>query len=173
MCPSLPEKDIHTYVIRMKVMITGHRPDKLGGYDENNPVAKRIKTELSMQLELLLFEDPKIEIITGLAQGADTWFAEIGIEKNIPIHAYIPFTGQESMWPKKAQERYREILAKCKVAKLISQEVSKKAFLQRNDAMVHDADMAIAVWDGSSNSGTGYTTRKLKLVRKKVIVINT
>ncbi len=160
-------------VIEMKVMITGHRPERLGGYDENNPVAKRIKTELSMQLELLLLEDPKIEIITGLAQGVDTWFAEIGLEKNIPIYAYIPFTGQESKWPKKSQERYREILAKCKVAKIISQEGSKNAFLQRNDAMVHDADMAIAVWDGSSNSGTCYTIHKLNLVRKKVIVINT
>ena len=156
----------------MKVMITGHRPKRLGGYDENNPVARRIKTELSMQLELLLLEDPKIEIITGLAQGVDTWFAEIGIEKNIPICAYIPFTGQESRWPKKSQEKYREILAKCKVAKIISPESSKNAFLQRNDAMVHDTDIAIAVWDGSSNSGTGYTIRRLNGIRKKVIVIN-
>jgi len=156
----------------MKVMITGHRPDRLGGYNENNTIAQRIKEELKAQITHLLADHPDLELITGLAQGVDTWFAEIGLENDIPVHAYIPFSGQQSRWPKAAQDRYSSLLRRCSSAKTICDHPSKKAFLERNDAMIHDCEMAIAVWDGSQNSGTGYTVRRIQKSGKSVVVLH-
>ena len=156
----------------MKVMITGHRPDRLGGYNEQNPVALRIKDELSKQFIQLLDAHPNLELITGLAQGVDTWWAELGLKNQVPVHAYLPFTGQQSKWPRPAQDRYFGLLAKCKSSKFISPVASKQAFLERNDAMIRDCDMAIAVWDGSTDSGTGYTVRRLRQADRKVIVLH-
>lgn len=153
-------------------MITGHRPNRLGGYNESNPIALRVKATLSAHLLQLLADHPDLELITGLAQGVDTWGAEIGIENNIPVHAYLPFTGQQSRWPKAAQDKYFDLLTKCKSSKFISSVASEQAFLDRNDAMVRDCDMAIAVWDGSMSSGTGYTVHRLRTARKKVIVLH-
>jgi uncharacterized phage-like protein YoqJ len=155
----------------MKIMITGHRPNRLGGYNENNPIAINIKNTLVLKIAELQSVHSDLEFITGLAQGVDTWFADIGIDNDIPIHAYLPFTGQQSKWPMPAQDRYLKLLKKCKSSNFISPKASRQAYLDRNDAMVNACDMAIAVWDGSP-SGTGYTVRKLQQTGKKVIIIH-
>lgn len=49
----------------MIVAFTGHRPNKLGGYFEPNPVAIRVKKFLREELEKL---NPD-RAITGMAQG--------------------------------------------------------------------------------------------------------
>lgn len=155
----------------MKLMITGHRPDLLGGYNENNPTANEIKKILSAKIAELHSAHPDLELISGLAQGVDTWFADIAIEMGIPLHAYLPFSGQQSRWPRPAQDRYAALLQRCKSSTIVSQFASKQAYLARNDAMVCKCDMAIAVWNGLP-SGTGYTVRKLQQTGKKVIIIN-
>lgn len=152
-------------------MITGHRPNRLGGYDENNPTARKIKKILALKVAELHSVHPDLELITGLAQGVDTWFADIGIKTSLPIHAYLPFSGQQSKWPRPAQDRYATLLQKCKSSIIVSPCASRQAYLDRNDVMVNACDMAIAVWDGSP-SGTGYTVRKLQQTGKKVIIIH-
>ena len=55
----------------MKICITGHRPDKLYGYNLNNPRYK----ELFKRFKELLIENNCTEAITGMALGADMLFA--------------------------------------------------------------------------------------------------
>lgn len=160
--------------INMKIMITGHRPNKLGGYDPENPTALHVKDQIRSTLQNLVDNHGKdIELITGMAQGTDQWYATIGMEEfKLDVHAYIPFDGQESRWPDHAKRIYRYILSECKTVSIISDKPSRNAFLKRNTEMVNDCDLAIAVWNGDLKSGTGSTVQKLRKAGKLVIVID-
>ncbi len=117
------------------LMITGNR--KL-----HDPIAIRI------QLSDLIDERRPDIAISGMATGTDQIFAEICIEKGIPLHAYIPFSGQENRWSVGLQRRYRELLTHCKKKVIVCDSASKQAFQNRNVAMVKAANRAIAVTDG-------------------------
>jgi len=117
------------------LMVTGNR--KL-----HDPAAVRI------QLSDLIDERRPDIAISGMATGTDQIFAEICIEKGIPLHAYIPFSGQENRWSVNMQRRYRELLTHCEKKVIVCDAASKQAFQTRNVAMVKAANRAIAVTDG-------------------------
>jgi hypothetical protein len=52
----------------MKIMITGHRPNKLGGYN-NSPIQERIRAWIRTQLTDRLSNEPVL--ISGMALGVD------------------------------------------------------------------------------------------------------
>ena len=98
--------------------------------------------------------------ISGMAVGADQLFAEICIEKGIPVIAYIPFLGQENRWHTRAQERYRSLLSQCSEKIIVCDSASIQAFQTRNAAMVAASTRAVAVWDRHPG-GTANTVRLL------------
>lgn len=133
------------------VMLTGHRPNKLGGYSTNNPVQKRIRKRLTKILSGLGHKEAKLGVISGMAIGADQIWAEVAVELGIPFSAYMPFKGQESKWPELSQQKYRKLLDKAYHAKFVNDgEYAVWKMQKRNEAMVDDADLCIAVWDGTS-----------------------
>lgn len=114
-------------------------------------------------------------IITGMALGADTLFALVGLEmpKIQKIIAAIPFEGQETMWPSNSQNRYHWILSQPKVEKVyVSEPGYHPAKMQiRNQWMVDHADRIIAVWDGTAG-GTKNCVSYAKRVGIEMIRIN-
>jgi uncharacterized phage-like protein YoqJ len=78
-----------------KVAVTGHRPDKLWGYDMLQPKYTKLRAAIRARMEEL---NGQIGI-TGMALGVDQLFAEVCIEMGIPFIAAIPFLGQASRWP--------------------------------------------------------------------------
>lgn len=64
----------------MIIAATGHRPDKLGGYDDD--VMKRLKDLARGYLEK---QEVLAEVISGMAQGWDTAIALVAIELEIPL----------------------------------------------------------------------------------------
>lgn len=144
----------------MKLMITGHRPNKLGGYGMDSAVVESIDVELRKIVSAL---DPAADVaICGMAQGVDQMFAEICMEFRIPVHAYVPFEGQESRWPTQAVTKYRSLLHRCVDVTVCSDHPLMSAFLLRNAMMVRDSDSAIAVWDGS-RGGTANTVDMINI----------
>ena len=60
----------------MKLMVTGHRPKDLGGYSDN-PTQEWIRQELRrVLLKAKKKYGDNLEIISGMALGVDTWWAE-------------------------------------------------------------------------------------------------
>ena len=154
----------------MKLMITGHRPDKLGGYGMDSATVAHVEKELRKIVSAL---DPATDTaISGMAQGADQLFVKICFEFGIRVSAYIPFTGQDSRWPKKAQDEYRALLRRCETVTTCTPHASKDAFNLRNALMIRAADAAIAVWDGS-RGGTGNTVSMLRLADVPCEIIQT
>jgi uncharacterized phage-like protein YoqJ len=136
------------------VAFTGHRPDKIGGYNPNAEKRIWVREQIAAQLERgLAKHGEKLWVITGGALGVDQDAAEIAHEMGIPFTVMIPCVEQEAMWPREAKQRYWNML---EVASEVVQ-VSDKSYNEdkfcmqrRNMQMIDCADIVIAVWDGST-----------------------
>ena len=154
MCPSETEEVEAEETEHFFVAFTGHRPDKIGGYNPNAPKRIWVREQIQAQLERgLAKHGEKLWVITGGALGVDQDAAEIAYKMGIPFTVMIPCVEQEAMWPREAKQRYWNMLD---VASEVVQ-VSDKAYSEdkfcmqrRNMEMIDCADIVIAVWDGST-----------------------
>ncbi len=147
-------------------MITGHRPSKLGGYGPS-ATQDAVRAWMRVQIRALLIEadetNAQLTLVGGMALGVDQWWAEEGLQLDVPVHAFVPFEGQESTWPTASQERYHEILGRCAEVTIVSPGAYAAWKMQaRNVAMIEYANRHYAVWDGSS----GGTANAVAVIRK-------
>lgn len=146
--------------------MTGHRPHLFPcKYDEQDVWAYNVKKEIR---NFILRYNPDI-CISGMAIGADTWFAEEAIKAKIPLHAYIPFKGQGNAWPEFVKARYNKIIKEASLVKCISESYNKQVFFERDKAMVNDCDEMLSIRDpGVTKGGTVYTIKYAEKMGKKV-----
>lgn len=131
--------------------ITGHRPDKLGGYTQPNSFSTAICEKLQ---ESFLAIRPSL-VLSGMALGVDQWAANVCINLGIPFDAVVPFQGQESTWPDSSISYYRYLLTKARRVEMLSPGPYSPALLhKRNRWMVDHADAVLAVWNGDMEGGT-------------------
>jgi uncharacterized phage-like protein YoqJ len=150
------------------VAFTGPRPQKLGGFDNETNLSKPIKAKLKQVLE----EIKPVKTISGLAQGIDSWAIDVCLELSIPYIGACPFLGQEKVWPKESQERYHKYLKLAEKVVIVSEGGYAGYKMQvRNEWMVDNCDLLIAVWDGTMG-GTGNCVNYAKSKNKKMIIIN-
>lgn len=140
----------------MDMMITGHRPNKLYGYNLNVYQWQLLKNKIAR----ILLDKRCGTFYTGMALGVDTIAAMAALDlkqsgTNIKVVACIPFVGQENRWPLQSREQYRKLLSLCdeQVVVCTGGYQPYKMHL-RNKYMVDRSDIVIAVWDGS-DGGTG------------------
>lgn len=96
--------------------VTGHRPNKLYGYDLNEPRYITMKENFKK----LLIENNCTKAVTGMALGVDTIFALAVLELKaegykIELHCALPCNRQCSKWSKKDVDLYYDILSKADV----------------------------------------------------------
>lgn len=143
----------------MIIAFTGHRPDKLGGWDNDT-----VQIEIMRRIEAALAVLKPDKCISGMALGVDQWAALVCIKMKIPFIAAVPFVGQESIWPDKSKELYKKILEKAEQVEIVSEGGYSVGKLQvRNQWMVDNCDMLVAVFDGSK----GGTHNCVKYAEKK------
>ena len=156
----------------MKISVTGHRPNKMYGYN----LSDSRWIDLKEKFKKLLVENGCDEAITGMALGVDTVFALAVLELktegySIKLHCAIPCKNHSCRWIKESVDLYNDILSKADTVKLVSDEEYKPWLMQkRNEYMVNLADKVIAVWDGS-NGGTGNCVKYAKKIGKEIIRI--
>lgn len=148
----------------MILAATGHRPNKLGGYSIE--VDARLRNLARVVIETV----SPIECVSGMALGWDMAFAEAAIELNVPLCAAVPFIEQPSQWPESSQRRYFEIISRAaRVVTVCPPGYSAKKMQLRNEWMVDECGMLVALWDGT----TGGTFNCVKYAnRKKRLVCN-
>ncbi len=136
--------------------VTGHRPNKLWGYNLNDPHYVALQTYFENTVKAKLNEGfDQIEMISGMALGVDTVFAHAAISlKNagypIVFTAAIPFNGQEHMWNEYTQNHYRDLLSHADTIQIVCNgEYAAWKMQKRNEFMVDRCDELIAVWDGT------------------------
>lgn len=142
---------------------TGHRLDKLGGYDD----ARAFQNTLWLARRCIEELEPK-RVISGMAIGWDQALALAAVQLGVPFVAAIPFTGQERRWPAEAQGLYRILLDKADDAVVLSEKHSLDAFQLRNEWMVDRATDVLALFNGS-RGGTRNCVLYAQAVGKPVL----
>lgn len=146
---------------------TGHRPEKLGGYD------KASEARLHRFAREWLFEHttPGDKCIVGMAIGWDQAVAAGCMANKIPFIAAIPFVGFSDGWSPGAQSQYLDILAEAEeVVDVSLPGYAAWKMQRRNEWMVDRCSELIALWDGS-NSGTANCVRYAKKTNKTTVNI--
>ena len=138
----------------LKIAVTGHRPDKLGGYSatENfKAIRRHMRSWLQLQQTLSSKLRPeKPTLISGGALGIDQFWMEVGLYLELPVIAAIPFLGYDAKWPLSSRQEYKELLDQCHEVLYISEPGYDATKLQiRNKWMVDECDLLVAYWDGS------------------------
>lgn len=156
------------------VCFTGHRPNKLKGY---NPIDNK---ELLWKIHSVcvdLIENRNVTtFINGLALGIDIWSAKIVLKlkekyPHIKLISAIPCRNQSCKWREEDRNLWQEVYDKSDEVVLVTNDDYKPYLMQvRNEWMVNKSDIVVAVWDGTKG-GTGNCVNFAKKVEKEIIII--
>lgn len=145
---------------------TGHRPDKLGGYDYNSEKNLLIKKYLREKcIELILSYDVDTFIFGG-ALGIDQMAFDVVYElkeeyPNLKLIIAVPFSSQDCNWPDKSSRYYRSQLRRADKVIFVDTLDSYKIkgyeegkyypakMQKRNEYMVDESDYILTYYDGS------------------------
>lgn len=159
--------------MRYTVAVTGHRPNKLFGYDLNDDRYVAIKNIMKGYLIGVGCTDA----YSGMALGIDQLFAIAVLQlKNegypIKLHCAIPCANHSSAWPESSQVLYKKILSKADTVEMVSNEPYAPWLMQkRNEYMVDRADEILAFHDGTKG-GTKNCVDYAKKVGRKITIID-
>lgn len=153
---------------------TGHRPNKLKGYDpiDNKELLWRIYKEVEDHID----NKGVTTFISGMALGVDMWAAKmiLRIKKYNPeirLICAIPCKNHASKWNAQSQKEWQTIVEQADEVFYVSEEEYKPYLMQKRNAwMVDNSDYIIAVWDGS-NGGTGNCVKYAQKEDKQIIII--
>lgn len=145
------------------ICFTGRRSEKIiAPYDEDAPIVKLIKTELTSAIAQAIKDGYDI-FYSGVARGIDIIASEIVISfrktnPSIRLVSVIPFQNQSKGWEKEWLTRYNKILANSDQKLVLSDKYYKGCYFDRNKFMVQNSSCVIAVYR-SLQGGTGQTVR--------------
>jgi ribonuclease HI/uncharacterized phage-like protein YoqJ len=145
--PALPELPGHALVV------LGHKPTELGGYDDN-PLAAAVRSRLREIFEAQAQLHPDLVVLSGLRLGAEMLGAEAALEAGVPFVAVLPYPDPQSVWPAASQATFEHLLARAREVVTLQKRApdSKQqagAALGRRDAwLARNASEAVLVWDG-------------------------
>jgi ribonuclease HI len=134
------------------VLVTGHRPGELGGYDAN-PIADGVRTRLQETLAAMVEVDGPLVVVSGLRLGAEQLGADAALALGLPLVVVLPFPEADQPWPAAARTRFAELLGAAEVAITLEAKVPATkqlagAALARRDAwLAKQVDSAVVVWD--------------------------
>lgn len=161
----------------MKIAFTGHRPNKLNNdYDLSTMGTHFIKMDIFKAVNEYLRENnikglENFSFIVGGALGIDTLVALSAIEWGVKFTLAVPCANQDKMWPQKSKNIYLDIMSKADTVHYVSKDAYNNTCMQkRNEWMVDNCDVLIAVWDGS-NGGTKNCIDYAVKQGKKIIYI--
>lgn len=148
------------------ISVTGHRPDKLGGYGVNSLTHQRAITHVFANW--LEINKPDY-VLVGMALGFDIYAALTCLVWKIPYIACVPFKGQESVWSSSQQKLYNQVLAAAEDIVIVSPgKYTAKKMQVRNEYMVDRASKVVALWD-QSPGGTANCIRYARSRDKEII----
>ena len=122
--------------------ITGHRPQRI-------PDSTRVRAEIGSTLAEL---SPSL-LIQGMANGVDMWSAAEAWKLSIPYVAVRPWAGHRAG----TREAYDWVMKNARDIVVTNDSVGYPgpyAYIVRNNWMIDNSDLLLAVWDGQKNGGT-------------------
>lgn len=136
--------------------VTGHRLHKLPGYRGERSASDLRKTLLVLAMDKLEEWHPDL-VISGMATGWDLAIAMGAMMLNVPFHAYVPFEGQDKLWPEADRSAYRGLLDEATDVRVFSPIETVAAYHERDMAIVDASTQMLALYGGDPRTGTGRT----------------
>lgn len=155
------------------IAVTGHRPDKLWGYDLNKYGWKRLRIYFVREL----MKHKATDAWSGMALGVDAVFAQSVLilrdsGYNIRLHCAIPCRNHSSNWFPESVEMYNSILSEAYEVKLVTDKPYNPYLMQiRNQYMVDNSDEVLAIWNGTPG-GTANCVNYARKQNVPVTIVN-
>ena len=155
---------------------SGHRPKKFPwGYNETDSRCVELNAVLQREIQKLI-ETGVTDFYTGMAEGTDTWAAQIALELRktnpaLKLHCVVPFKGPADKWAASARILYNMILRKADTVTYISEDYHDGCMMERNRYMVDHAAYLLAVYNGEWRGGTAATVRYARKLGREIVVI--
>jgi ribonuclease HI/uncharacterized phage-like protein YoqJ len=149
-----------------RLVVTGLRPPELGGYDDN-PVADRVRTQLTEILAAKREMHDDLVVLTGLGLGAEQLGAEAAAAAGVPYVVVLPYPDPDAVWPTAGRARYAQLLAVAREQVLLqsrrpeTRQAAGGALARRDAWLARHAHEAVVVWDGEE-ARTGRLLRSLQ-----------
>ncbi|MFE7525327.1 hypothetical protein ACFU7Y_06360 [Kitasatospora sp. NPDC057542] len=133
----------------MRIGITGHR-----GLDE--PLRRQVTALLAQALDT--YDDNGLEAVTCLADGPDTWLADLVVERGGRLIVIVPATDYREGLPAWHHDDYDRLLAcAADVYRTGLTDSTEQAHMAAGEILVGHCDVLLAVWDGLPARGHGGT----------------
>ena len=164
------------YSIEHTCCFTGHRASGYPwGDDDSCPECLALKERMKKEITALC-DNGITHFISGMANGADLYFASIviDIKKDYPdviLEAAIPCDTQSSRWNKVQKAEYNRILACCDMVTYVQHVYTRDCMMKRNKYLVDNAATVLACFNGTPG-GTMNTLVYAKRNSRKIIIIN-
>lgn len=136
-----------------RIGIVGHR------YFSDDEIIKFVAQSTTKILEKTLNEYPDLIVLSAIAEGADTIFAEAALSLNIPLEIVRPFqTYSSDFATASARDRYHRLRTAARSETQLSfKRRSNEAYEAAMNWIESRSDLLIAVWDGRPSNGPGGT----------------
>lgn len=150
------------------VAFTGHRPQKIGGYNRRHPLRMAVRAAMRAELvSIISSTDEEVVVISGGALGVDTDAASIAhFDLGLRFMVAAPCQKHWAKWPRASQEAYQvmcshaspELAMTLNTTGLFRRDgvlyihngpYNYVCMQQRNEWMVDHSDVLVAVWDGT------------------------
>ncbi|MEQ1787348.1 MAG: SLOG family protein [Acidimicrobiales bacterium] len=148
------------------VLVAGHRPGELGGYDANS-IADGVRARVQETLAAMVAVDGPLTVVSGLRLGAEQLGAEAALELGLPLVVVLPYPEADKPWPADARTRFAELVASAEVSITLETKAPATkqlagAALSRRDAwLAKQVDGALVVWD-QDDATVGRLVRSLE-----------
>lgn len=142
----------------MILSFTGHRTERLG--DDAAGAWIAVHDHISSARP--------DEVVSGMADGVDTFAFDIALELGIPVCAAVPWIGFS---PKGDRDAYMRRLERASRVVVTSptEEFHKGVYLIRDRWMVDHGDRLAAVWDSVRGGGTWNTMEYARKVGRETV----
>jgi len=164
-------------IIEKTCCFTGPRPKNFPWQNEDEryiiPLTERLEKEIRKAID-----KGYRHFISGMAIGVDMYAASIVLkirkeqsDLGLTLEAAVPFPSQPDKWTETQKLKYAVLLKKADKQTIIGQEPTTENFNKRNDYMVDNASMLIAV-NSDKPGGTQRTINYAKTKQREVVVID-
>lgn len=159
-----------------KCCFTGYRPQKLSYLQEETGAAYQRLYRLLTKLIKAAVDEGYDYFISGFAEGVDLIAAKIVLDlKNegyeIDLEAALPGMNQAKCWTADQKELYYMLLDLADHRTCVDQTMTKYSCLKRDEYMVDQSDLVIAVFDGKKG-GTAYTLRYARGKKRNLWIVD-
>lgn len=158
-----------------KCCVSGHRPHRFPWNYRDSECKEHQKYLRTMAVSVKKLIDEGYDcFISGGAIGVDTDFAEAVLQAKadfapwIALELALPCPGHDRYWRSLDKLRIRRLLSAADKITYVSDRYTFSCMQKRNEYMVDESDMLLAVWNGIEKGGTFNT---IAYARKKGIGI--